>query len=583
MHVNALRYVLENSINGIVVLDHHNQLQFFNKRAEEILGVSNSKNEWNEAIQLFQKEMAKAFPDSPDSNGTNMEFNKLQYKNKTLVASLITIPKSIEFDGKAYIFQDVSKYESIVEEIGKYAELNTRLDAIIQSSYDGIYVTDGEANTLLVNKAYERITGVKAEEVMGRNMKDIVESGIINRSGSLLVISKRKQVTLRQVMKAGKETLITSTPVFSPEGDIIYVVTNVRDLSELVQLQNELMDSKALNERYLSELEHVKGKLLEIPEIVIRDQRMYRVVETILNVAKVDSTVLLHGETGVGKGQFTRLLHQKSNRSENAFIEINCGAIPASLIESELFGYEKGAFTGALAKGKMGMFELADQGTIVLDEVSELPLDIQVKLLKVLEDRKIFRVGGEKAITVDVRVIAATNRDLKDMVNKGRFRDDLYYRLNVVPILIYPLRERPDDIVPLCLKFLEEFNHKYGMKKYFAPEALRRLTTYDWPGNVRELKNLVERMVAISKEDQIPLSLLPDHVVDRKTDPSVLEGLLPDENALDDLTLKEATCVFERQIIHKTVERTGSMKKASEILGVNPSTLYRKLNGERIQ
>ena len=476
------------------------------------------------------------------------------------------------------VFREVS-HEVLVKELSQQRELNRQLQAVMDSSYDGIYLTDGQAKTLYVNQAYERIAGIQAAEVMGRSMEDLVAAGVVDQSSSLEVIRLQRQVTIRQVLHNGKEVLVTSTPVFEKPGEkqMQYVVTNVRDVSELVRLQQELQNTRALSERYRSELEHMKTRILTIPEFVIRDRQMLRVLETVLKVAETDTTLLIQGETGSGKGRVTRLIHSRSKRADKSFIEVNCGAIPGSLMESELFGYEKGAFTGALTKGKMGLFELADGGTLVLDEISEMPLDLQVKLLKVLEDGTVFRVGGQKPVPVNVRIIAATNQDLGEMVKQGRFREDLYYRLHVVPLYLPPLRERQDDIVPLCHQFLEEFNRRYDYQRHFTPEALEYLLRYPWPGNVRELRNLVERMVVTVEEDRIRPADLPEHILALNGSVSG-EGVLQEDPLNDELPLKEASRLFQQRYIRRILRQQGSMKEAARLLGINPSTLYRKLN-----
>lgn len=566
-----MKQVLNNSINGVVIVENSDDILYMNKKAREILGIQGKRNEKSNEI-LKKDDLSKL--QNLDIEG----FHKIHYNNRILVASTLSIIDEENIKRRAYILQDISKYEAAVEEISKYKELTYTLEAIINSSYDGIYVTDGEANTLIVNGAYERITGIKASEVLGKNMKDLEKNGVLNQSSSILAIENRKPITIRQVIRRDKEILVTSTPVFSSNGDITYVVTNVRDISNLVNLKNELIDTKALNERYLTELQHIKNKLVNTPEIIIKDSNMLKVMEMAMRVAKVDTTVLLSGETGVGKGQLADFIHKNSLRAKENYIEINCGAIPENLIESELFGYEKGAFTGANKQGKMGMFELASKGTLLLDEVSELSLELQVKLLKALEEKKIYRIGGEKPIPINSRIIAASNKDLKQMVEKGSFRDDLYYRLNVVPIHIFPLRERRDEIIPLCLKFLEDFNKKYAMNKFFAPITLNKLLYYNWPGNVRELKNLVERMVVIAPEDELTEELLPEYIFNNHFSKENLSHTeIGKDLQCSDMSLKEATYEFEKSYIRNAIKKYGSLKKAAKNLNIDPSTINRKL------
>lgn len=466
--------------------------------------------------------------------------------------------------------------EVLIEELNKYKTLKLAFENIINSSYDGIFVTDGHANIIMLNKAYERITGIKSDYIIGKNMAQLVEEGYYSQSGSLEVIRSGKQVTLRQRLISGKEILITSTPVYSKSGRREYIITNVRDISDLVELQNKLSVTQALNEKYRSELENMKEQVIESPEFIVKDKKTINMVRTMLKVAKVDTTVLLTGETGVGKTMAARFIHDNSMRSNNSFIELNCGSIPPNLIESELFGYEGGAFTGALRKGKIGVFELAHNSTLFLDEISEADMNIQVKLLKVLEDGLIRPVGGEKTVKVDVRIIAATNKNLKKMVEKGLFREDLYYRLNVIPIEIPALRKRKDDIIPLCLDFLKEFNKKYEFNKYFTISVLEIFREYDWPGNVRELRNIIEQLVIVIQEDKIDVNHLPSYMFGNNhiNDMGFKEDMII---KLQGLGLYESTEIFQKQIIINAIRKYGNRKKAAEHLKVSPSTITRKL------
>ncbi len=326
---------------------------------------------------------------------------------------------------------------------GSLQEAYDRLDAIIENSYDGIYITDGQAITLRINRAYETITGMKAEEVLGRSMWELEKAGTIDRSGTLIALSQRRPVTMEQEFRTGRRALISSAPVFDDLGNIVMVVTNVRDMTDLYHLQQKYQEKKELSEKLYSEIEFARNQVLNSADLLAVDARMLEMLDLVRRVAVRDTTVLLLGETGVGKEKVAKYIYKNSARRDGRFLTVNCGAIPPNLMESELFGYEKGAFTGANRNGKPGLFELADKGTVFLDEVGELPKDMQVKLLRVLQERSVTRIGGDRAIPVDVRVLAATNRDLEEMVRNKAFREDLYYRLSVVPITIPPLRPAP--------------------------------------------------------------------------------------------------------------------------------------------
>jgi PAS domain S-box-containing protein len=449
-----------------------------------------------------------------------------------------------------------------------------RLESIIDNSFDGIFITDGNANTILVNKSYELISGLKKQDVQNKNMRDLVEKGVISQSGSLIVLETGKSITLLQAFQNGKKALITSSPVFNEFDQIEMVVTNVRDLTEIYNIKAELKQSNEKRILLKQEIAHMQREYLT-PDIVAEDSKTLATIELANRVKDLDATVMLMGETGVGKEVFAQYIHRRSKRSENAFIKVNCGAIPENLLESELFGYEKGAFTGANRNGKPGMFEVADKGTLFLDEIGELTLPMQVKLLRVLQDQEIYRVGGVKPVHVDVRIVAATNRNLEEMVRRRTFREDLYYRLMVFPIHIPPLRERVEDILPLAEMYISRLNKKYGTLKGFSDVSRQLLTEYSWPGNIRELRNVVERAYIISQEEEIQsqnLAIFGDES-GNQVDPERSGAVVNDLSAY----LKS----IERKFIDEAYEKYGNMRDAAKSLGMSPATFMRKKNGSK--
>ncbi|OZV10673.1 transcriptional regulator [Tissierella sp. P1] len=447
--------------------------------------------------------------------------------------------------------------------------LHLRISDILDSSYDGIYITDGRANTIMVNKAYERIAGIKIEELIGRNMNDLVNEGYISQSATLLVLKDRKVNTIEQNFKTGKKALVTSTPVFNSAGDITMVVTNVRDITELYELKEKLDEKENLTKKYSVELEAMKIELLKNNDLIAMDKKMLDIIQMAIRVAPIDTTVLITGETGVGKEEIAKLIYKNSNRETKQFIKVNCGSIPKTLIEAELFGYERGAFTGANKEGKIGLFEVADGGTIFLDEIGELPLDMQVKLLRVLQDGQFTRVGGVEEITVDVRILAATNRNLEEMVREKLFREDLYYRLNIVPITIPPLRDRRDDIIPLIHYFLNKLNKKYRFKKTISSEALKILYAYEWKGNVRELRNIIERIMVMSEKDIISKPDLPKSILAWDKVQNVIN-----ENEI--VPLKQALNKVEKHLLEIAFNTYGNVRDAAKVLEIDPATFVRK-------
>ncbi len=461
------------------------------------------------------------------------------------------------------------------------AEAAEYLNTIIEYSFDGIFITDKDCNVLRTNHSYEEITGLTKDEVLGKNMRELVNNKLISESGSLIVSRTKRPVTLQQRFRSGKEALVTSSPIFDKDGELLMIVTNVRDMSEIYNLKESIQEKSEAIERLRLELEHIQTPLAE-QDIIIRDDATLAAMVLANRVSPLDTAVILFGETGVGKEVMARYIYQHSQRSKNSFIQVNCGAIPPSLIESELFGYESGAFTGASRSGKIGLFELADKGTLFLDEVGELPKNMQVKLLRALQEQEIMRVGGTKPIKIDVRIIAATNRNLEEMVKTGEFREDLYYRLTVFPISIPPLRQRKNDITPLAQTFLRTLNKKYNFKKFFSDTSILLLNEYTWPGNIRELKNIVERAVIISSGNEIKpedLHLLrPSNpiVIVEKQEPEIHSHTDPDREKPLPLDLNSVLAEIEYRYLTKSYKEYGNVRAAAKALNMTPSTFVRK-------
>lgn len=452
---------------------------------------------------------------------------------------------------------------------------------IVESSYDGIYVTNGNADTIFINQSYENITKIPKKNLIGKNMKILVKDGVFSESASLVAIKERKKITLNQKLKSGKNVFVTSTPVFDDNNNIIYVVTNVRDMRELAKLEKELFAAKELSEKYKKEIEKIKREVYN-EDFITNNPKMKKILQLIKDSSKFDSTILLQGETGTGKTYLARMIHELSNRNKNEFFEINCSSLPEGLVESELFGYEKGSFTGALSSGKKGIFELANNSTLFLDEISELSLETQAKLLKVLETGKFLRIGGEKFITTNVRIVSASNENIEELVKRKKIREDLFYRINVINITIPPIRERKEDIIPLMLKFLKFYNQKYNLNKKISEEVFELLQDYKWPGNIRELRNLVEHMVVVSKDEEITIENIPGHMKNdliKEAEFNKMELLCTCcFQIYTKMGLKDATEQFQKDVIKFLMEKGYSKSKVARILNVNPSTITRKFS-----
>jgi PAS domain S-box-containing protein len=443
-------------------------------------------------------------------------------------------------------------------------------DALLNASFDGFVVVDAWGTVLKVNKAYLRISGLQAADILGHNIGALVRQGILKHSVSMEVIKRRIPITMMHTYPSGRTALVTGTPVFDEDGRLVLVIVNVRDITQLNRLRERLGQEAVAGDP--NESIFLCPEYADLPtfNLVIHSEKMKRCLWAALKVARYDSPVLILGESGVGKGRFARLIHDASPQRNGPFVHLNCGAIPEALVESELFGYERGAFTGALASGKPGQFELAQNGTIFLDEIGELGMNLQVKLLGVIEEKRIQRLGGRHSVAINARLIAATNRDLKAMVAEGRFREDLYFRLNVVPLRIPPLRERPEDIPLMITTFLEALSRKYGAPRRLAPEVVQALTEYHYPGNVRELENILERLAILSEDEEIGMGHLGLVAPEAARREPPLDGgtVGPLSRALDRV---------EAQVLRQALAQCRTLREAAARLEVSVPTLWRKL------
>ncbi|WP_326512758.1 sigma-54 interaction domain-containing protein [Clostridium intestinale] len=461
----------------------------------------------------------------------------------------------------------VLKQKEELEILKTYKERELDAFSIGDAVSDGICIVDNKGIVIAVNKGYTEITGIREEELVGKSVESVVIEGYFDNSISLLVIEQKKKITSLATVNNNNKVLITGNPIFDENGEVIQVLTVMRDLTELLKLKDEIEMAEKKNEKYLNELNYYRSKFIKNKSFIGESVKIREIKELISYVAKTEATILITGETGCGKEIIAKEIHEKSDRKDNPYIKVNCAAIPESLIESELFGYEKGSFTGALNKEKLGMFEIANGGTLLLDEIGEMPMSLQSKLLRVLQEKELTRVGGTKSIKLDVRVIASTNCNLEELIRQGKFREDLFYRLNVLPIKIPPLRERKSDIKLLINAFVDKLNTKYNKQKKIDSMAIEGLEYYDWPGNVRELQNIIERLIVIDDSSYINY----DNVV------NVLgKDKINFKKNNEDLTLKEAVETLERQMIEQALRNHGSTYKAAKILGVAQPTVFRK-------
>jgi len=439
-------------------------------------------------------------------------------------------------------------------------------DGILDVLSDGVYITDRSGITLKVNTMYEQLTGLNKEELLGRHVLELVKEGKYDVVLNPEIVKSGKPKTSVQMTKIGKKVILSGHPVFDKSGQVAMVVTFVRDVTLLSQLQEQMGHQQELLDRFRNEAQYISNKSSAHSYSEVQSPRMIKLIGVMDALAKSDATVLLLGETGVGKGVAARRIHEKSPRSRQPFFKVDCTTIPENLIESELFGYEAGAFSGAQAKGKAGLFAMADKGTLFLDEIGELSLTAQAKLLRALQDQEIMRVGSTTVSRVDVRFIAATNRDLQQAVEQGTFRRDLYYRLKVGVLELPPLRERKEDIMPLVHNFLELFNHKYKKKVRISAEAAQLLTEYRWPGNVRELENFVQSMVVIREGETLQVADLPHYMAQSRVCIEQRGG-----------SLNEIMEEMEKELLRTALQEKKSVAAVAGYYQVDRTTIFRKL------
>ncbi len=446
------------------------------------------------------------------------------------------------------------------------------LKAIFNQSADGLMICDARGRILKLNSAAEKLNGITASDIVGKNVRDIVKQGQIDRSATLEVLETKRQVSVIQTTPGSGYTLmVTGTPVLDDNNEIVFVVINERDISMIEEMRQQLAHTRQESEKIKEELTELT--LLELKEnnIVAKSRAMQHTLSMALKLASIDaSNILIQGESGTGKGLLAKFIHKHSSRNKKPFIQINCATLPENLLEAELFGYKKGAFTGARETGKLGLFEVASGGTLFLDEIGELSLRVQAKLLKCLDDHEIMPVGGIKGKKIDCTVIAATNRDLKRRTMKKQFRLDLLHRLNTFVLSIPPLRERAEDILELVGICLKRYNKKYNRRTYIGYNAFESLKSHEFPGNVRELINIIKQAVVMSER-----RLLDNYIIS-----ATAANKTPEQAAAvseKKIGLTERINSVEFDMLMHAATRCTTTREAADFLGISQSTVVRKM------
>lgn len=465
----------------------------------------------------------------------------------------------------------MSQNKSIYQQLKGFLSDNAPFDVFFENPFLGVTIADHTGKVLKINQSHRRITGFAHDEFVGKNFFTLVKEGKVSESGTLAVLKTKKEVTLKQKTSTGKNFIVRSKPVFDEKNNLRYVLSYLLDVSELQSLRDELNKMKEDNLKIYEKLNELKSMLDMNEKIVYKSKKMKRIIDLVAHIADSDTSVLITGASGVGKELIAKMIHEKSSRRNGPYIKINCSAIPETLLESELFGYEAGAFTGANSKGKKGLLEEGNGGTIFLDEIGEMPLNLQAKLLRFLQEHELRRLGSTQTRSLDIRIISATNANLPEMIQKKRFREDLYYRLNVIPIYVPSLEERKEDIPVLIYHFLRYFNMKHRKKKSISTEAVAYLMGLKFEGNVRQLENTIERLVLLSRGENIDIA-----------DIRVLYSLTLEENQKQyipsDKPLKTLMEEREKEILQEYAKKYSSTYQIAKALGISQSTASRKLN-----
>ncbi len=570
-HLITVQDIFNSTSNGVIAADARGCIVLVNQKAMRILGLKKNEvigSNVIEVLPLTSHHIVDCLKTGKPQIGVH-----IRGKNVHLVVNVTAIRKAGMVVGAVSNFQKMQQFENSAQRLESYQQLTDQFETVFSSSSDGLVILDGRGNFIRMNKAAQQLNGWKEKDIIGRNVSMMVDKGIIDRSVTMEILKTKRRVSLLvYVQKTEKHLLVTGTPVFNENGDIYMVVLNERDLSQLNAIQKQLNETRLVANKYKDKLNELSVIELKQQEIIAKSQEMRQVLRIALKLATLKvSNILILGESGTGKGLLAKFIHQNGKRKKAPLIQINCAAVPENLLEAELFGYEKGAFTGASEEGKAGLFELAQGGILFLDEIGDLSLTTQAKLLKYLDDNIITRLGGTKTIAIDCTVIAATNRDLGNLTKINKFREDLYYRLNSFTLKIPPLRERQNDIFELTTHFLEKYNKAYGVQRWITAKAVKALQSYPFPGNVRELMNVIKQAVVISEERNLDVLIL-----------QALKGsfaLLTKSNssATRKKNLSDSLLSFEKEVLKSAMPKCKTTHELAKLLGISQPTAFRKL------
>jgi PAS domain S-box-containing protein len=559
--------------DGMLVIDAKGFVSLFNRRAEEMTGVHRDQAIGRYVVEVIPESRLPQILETRRIE-TNQEM-VLGNGRKIITTRIPIIEENGTLIGAFAVFKDITEVVNLAEEITDLKEIQTMLQAIIHSSDDAISVVDENGRGILINPAYSRLTGLTQEQVIGQPATADISEG---ESMHMKVLQTRRAVRgVPMRVGANKREVIVNVAPIIVKGKLKGSVGVIHDMSEIKTLNRELNRARQI-------IRTLEAKYT-FEDIIGSSEEMTLAIEQAKLGAKTPATVLLRGESGTGKELFAHAIHNASDRKYNKFVRVNCAAISESLLESELFGYEEGAFSGAKRGGKSGYFEEANNGSIFLDEIGELSANTQAKLLRVLQENEITRVGGTKPISINVRIIAATHVNLEKGIAKGSFREDLYYRLNRMPIHIPPLRNRKEEIPVLCERLIQKINRDYGRNvEGVTQSAIHKLMHYDWPGNVRELENILGRAMIFMNYNETFINV--HHLPDLRPTKTDNEPRIVVHNQIiqQDRSLSEMIEEYEVEIIQQTLNNLNGNKTATaKALGLSVRNLYYKLEKYKLE
>jgi len=554
---DQLDTVLANSTIGVVMTDENKQIIYVNDRACMMTG--------RQASELQSTGLLSVFPEAGQALESGAPFHPIKVERLKAVLTMTSYKNVRNQMGHIILFQDLSEIESIATELESVKSLKLSLQTAIDHAYDGIMMTDEKQYIQMVSPSLLELFQIEQKDILFKKADKVFPQFQLSKvyESGAAEVSDFKEIN-------GIKYIVHRIPILQ-DGKVVGAIGKImyRQLNEVSELFKKLQKAENKANYYHSEYQKAESAKFTWDHILSKDPYMEKLKKSAIKAAKGRSTVLIRGESGTGKELFAHAVHNSSARKEGKFVVVNCAAIPEDLLESEFFGYEEGAFTGARNKGKIGKFDLANGGALFLDEIGDMSLNLQAKLLRVLQEREFYRVGGTKRIQVDVRIIAATNRNLEEMVKEGTFREDLYYRLNVISFHIPPLRERVGDIPLLIGKMMTELNAALNTSITGMDNHARDvLETYHWPGNIRELRNVMERAMTFAEHGKIQLEDLPEYMVGKGREKHVA-------SYLPEVKMAESA---ERNAIENALEKTnGNKAKAARILGISRSGLYEKI------